>query len=1023
MTRPALPLSFAQERMWFVDAAAPGNPTYNVPLFFRSRDRIDVLALSRALGAVVLRHEPLRTVFRLDGGRPAQNVLDPLPIAVETVDLGGVPDAESVAREAALARGRAPFDLAEGPLLRCTVWQAVPGGDAVLLTVHHIAVDGWSLAPLFDDLALAYTAELAGAPATFPELPTTYAEFAVRERSAEAEPELRRATGTRVAELLELPPGLALAGRAPGAASPEGTRPGRQYTRTVPRSVHAHVADLARSLRVTPYVVLGAAVQTVLHRWSGRSDFLLGTMTANRLHPDLEELVGFFVNTVPLRCRVDAAGSFADLCAAARREAFRSLTHQRIPYDRLTAAVTRARGAGQRALVDIGFVYQNTSAPRTAGGRWSAPAVLPTGTAKFDLLLILEETPDGLSVTVEYDTDRYPPETAAAVADGLADVLAHAVKDPTVPLAELPALPGEPAPGALPPLPELPPLAAPGPAAGPAAGAPALTAPQARAAELFAAALSDRAGAGPAAAELAPGADFFALGGHSLLAVTMLAEAKRRHGLTVSPRDFLPDPTVAGLAALLAAAEADAEARAGNPPGTGAAGPDGAPAVAAPVADDESHPASPVQQRFWFLDRLPSLRSAYLIPTVVEYAGPVDRDALRAAVDLVLARHPALRSLFHLDRRKRQVHYTTAGTPAVCGLGDAADWSAARLRGHLSGLCWTPVDLARESPARAEVIGLGAERTLLVLVVHHIIADGWSRDLLLAEIATSYRALRAGDEPELPVPVHPATVAAADPGAGADASGARAAAVLLEHLRGAPNDIALPHDWPRGELQTTDAGLCAVRLDPGVAARLRAVTTDELGCTLFMTAAALLAVALARGSGQRDFLFAFPWAGREAAASTEAVGMFVNTLVLRVDLRDDPTWRELLARVRDSSTVSYRHAQVPLDTLAAELHPDRDLSRPSLTPVYLSAQTGVPAPPPLDGAATGHYRPLDPLYLKYELELVATENADHEVELAASYATDLFAASTVGDLLAEVAAAAGDLAADPASHPLIRRTP
>ncbi|MGX2993995.1 condensation domain-containing protein [Streptomyces sp. JNUCC 64] len=1027
---PPAPLSSAQERLWFADATAPGNPTYNVPLFFRAPGPLDPKALSLALDAVTARHEPLRTVYRLLDGLPVQDVLAPGPVPVEVVDLTGVPDAAARAVREARERGRAPFDLTAGPLLRCTLWQGPPDGDAVLLTVHHIAVDGWSLAPLFDDLARAYAAALAGDPVELPPLPTRYADFAALERAAEHDPEAVRALADRVAGLLDVAPGLRLAGRADRPAAPDGTRTGAQLARTVPPTVRAGVDALARTLRVTPYVVLASAVQDLLRRWSGRTDFLLAAMTANRDHPGLEEAVGFFVNTVPLRCRVDPADSFRALCAATRQEAFRSLTHQRVPFDRLTAAVAAAHGTGRRPLAEVGLVYQNAPAPRAGATGWSAPAVLGTGTAKFDLLLILEDGPDGLSLTVEYDTALYAADTAHALAEGFAGLLDAAVGDPDAPLAALPEPPGQPTADALPAAPAAP--APPDRASRPPAvapGAAALGPAEARAAGLFAAVLARGGGLGPAptAAELTPESDFFALGGHSLLAVSMLAEAKRRHGLVVSPRAFLPRPTVAGLAGLLTEAEAGATAGAGTGAGAGSRGGDaphptdrpGPPAPA--VADDEIHPASPVQQRFWFLDRLPSLRSAYLIPTLVEYGGTVDHDVLRRAVDLVLGRHPALASVFCLDRRRRHVCYRTTGTPPPTAVTDAADWDPDVLRGHLSRLCWAPMDLGQEAAVRAEVLTLGPDRTVLALVVHHIVADGWSRDLLLAEIGTVYRALADGTEPALAAPVHPARHAPA--AAVGPAREKERAAALLEHLRGVPNDIALPHDRPRTELQTTEAGLLTAVLPAPTATRLRAVAAAVNGCTLFMTTAALLAVALARRGGQRDFLFAFPWAGREEPDATEAVGMFVNTLVLRLDLRGEPTWREILGRARESCSVSYRHADVALDALADELHRDRDLSRPALTPVFLSAQSGAPGPAPLTGDTTARLLPLDPLHIKYELELVATEPTADRLELALAHAVHLFTRETAQALLDEVVTAAEDLAADPDSLPFTRSTP
>ena len=485
-----------------------------------------------------------------------------------------------------------------------------------------------------------------------------------------------------------------------------------------------------------------------------------------------------------------------------------------------------------------------------------------------------------------------------------------------------------------------------------------------------------------------PTANFFALGGHSLLAVTMLAKASRLHGVPVSPRDFLADPTVAGLSRLLSAPTAPQ-------------------APAAVEADD--WPATAVQQRFWFLDRVPALSTAYLLPTVVELRGEVDPDALRAAVDDVLARHPGLRTRFALDRRARQVRYRTDGPPATCAVTDATGWSPRRLRDHVAASCWTGFDLAADAPARAEVIRDGADRTLLVLVVHHAVADGWSRELLVEQVARTYRARTRGARPELAAPVHPSAVPRT--------SSERQTADLVAWLRGAPVDVDLPHDRPRPEVQSTAAATVSLRLGRELTADLRAAAAGA-ACTTFMVTAALLAVALARLGEQRDFAFAFPWGGRDAPGSAEAVAMLVNTVVLRVDLRGVETWRDLLAGVAESAAVSYRNADASFDELAAALHPDRDLSRPPVTPVFLSARDGGAEPP---GFAAARYLPLDPLHVKYELELTAIDHPE-EVELSASYAVELFDDGTATGLLGLLADAAADLVTNPDEHPLAQTT-
>ncbi|MCS7476767.1 condensation domain-containing protein [Umezawaea endophytica] len=917
------PLSSAQERLWFIDAAAPGSPVYTVPLLVEWRGAVDVEALRVALLAVVERHEVLRTTYREDDGGLVQVIGEPR-VTVEVVDH----DLEAEAR-----RG---FDLAAGPLVRCAVRRGRTGGDAVLLTIHHIAVDGWSLAPLFEDLDAAYAAAVAGEPPRLPELPVQYADFAVWDRAVADEGLLAR----RADELATTPAELRLGG---AREVPDGIHAGAQHRFDLPDDTCSALTALAKGLRVTPFVVLLAAYAEALSRWSAREEFLVGAVTANRTHPAVEDLVGFFVNTVPLRCTTCGA-TFAERCAGLRREAFATMTNQRVPYRDLVAALPG------RGVVDVGFVVQNMPAPRST--RCTAPRVLPTGVAKFDVLLIIDETPDGLVGTLDFDVERYPVELGPRLAEDFVAVLRHGVSAPDAPLREFRLPHG--------------PLAVPEPA--PPWETPVvttdagdLTGRERLAAALFRDVLAE---AGVDEVDLGRDSNFFVLGGHSLLAVSMVARAQARCGVAVRPGEFLAEPTVARLAALL-----DAGARTTGP---------------VVEADDGPFPATSTQQRFWFLDRMPELRAAYLVPTVVEFPDDVDVEALRAALDVVLARHPALRSRFTLDRRRKQVVRTTSGAPASATVTDARGWDPVKLEDHVADLCWTPFDLADEAPVRA-ALARTRDRVLLVLCAHHMVVDGASVRVLLDEVD----AVVSGRE--LPPPVRPAAVEApADPGD------------LIAVLAGAPTDVALPHDRPRGTTQSILGATRTTTLDAGTAESVRATAAGS-GCGTFLVTAALLAVTLARRGDQRDFLFAFPWSGR---TDPHAVGMFVNTLALRVDLRGDPTWRELLDRVRRAGSAAYRAADVPFDAVVGALHPDRDLSRPPITPVYVAADVDGWRPP-----MGGEQLPLDPVAVKYELELTATD-LDGGLRLAAAYQVDLFDETTITRLLAGITAAATDLVAD-----------
>jgi len=919
------PLSTAQERLWLIDQSAPGSPLYSVPLLLRWSGPVDIDALRVALDGLVARHDVLRTTYHLRGDRVVQVVADHHVLPMEVVD--GVADA----RADALRRSREGFDLAAAPPVRCVVWRGGPDGDAVLLVIHHIAVDGWSLAPLFEDLTDLYR---AGSPSAGG---LRYVDYARWERQVLDDPAVRERLRRRADTLAGGPPPVRLGGARPMAETvPEGDRPGRQVVFDIDEHLVTAADELARLTRGTPFTVFLAVYLETLRRWAGRTEFVVGTYAVNRPHPELERLVGFFVNTVPLVLRA-GQGTFRELVAANRAEAFATLRHQRLPFDRLTAEVA---ARGRRGLADLGFAYQNFPAPAVDDPLWTFE-LLHTGTAKADLLLIVENVGTAARGTVEFATDRYPDELGERFAADYQAVLAAVLADPDRPLSEVRVPHGPPATAVASPVAE---------AAGEAAPRRALR----TAAELFRRTLSTVEG-------LAVGAvddddNFFTLGGNSLLAITMLAGAAE-----VSPREFLADPTVAGLARLLARS----------------------PAPTASSAPDRS--VTPTQERMWLQDRMSHLRAAYLVPSVVEFDGG-DADRLAVAVDRVLAHHPALRSRFRLDRASKRVARTD-GPPARTAITDVAGWPADKLADHVAALCWTPFTLATEAPTRAEIL-VGDTGRVLVLCAHHIVLDGASRQLVFDQIGAAYRG-----EP-LPDPTaHPPAGRPTDP------------AELLAALAGAPTDITLPHDRPRGARQSIAAAVVRRRLDPATSTRLRAAGAAA-GCGLLLTTAALTAATLARYSEQRDFLFVFPWSDRPAGAG---VGMFVNTVPLRVDLRDTHTWREALERVTAAGAVSYRHADVPFTEVAAALHPRRDLGRPPVTPVYVDAASAAPRPPDLGVPA--HLKRLTPLKAKHELEFLALDTGD-AVEFELTYLTDLFDRATAEAVADTLLSAAVDLAAD-----------
>ncbi|MBD0714155.1 non-ribosomal peptide synthetase, partial [Streptomyces sp. CBMA370] len=502
---------------------------------------------------------------------------------------------------------------------------------------------------------------------------------------------------------------------------------------------------------------------------------------------------------------------------------------------------------------------------------------------------------------------------------------------------------------------------------------------------------------------LAPDADFFMLGGASMAAARLIADASRERAGQPALRDFLADPSVAGLARLLAApAPGTAADGTGGSGGSGGSG--GEPG-------DGPRPARPVERRLWFLDQVPELRSAYLVPLVFSVrGGALDRDLLAQALQSVLDRHPGLRARFFLDAESGDVMCSTGlPGPVVTRLDlrtAALPERAPTVAERTAALCRAPFDLAEEAPVRAEVIATD-EGAVIVLCAHHIAVDAQSLAVLVGELGEAYRAGAEGGTGGLPDPVPPGADQWAETASDRTAEAVRAA---TERLRGAPVDVLLPHDRPRGPVQDTSGATCPVPLegiDPGL---LRTLARSE-GVTAFMAAAAVLAVALGRRSGQRDFLFATPWGGRDAATAGQ-VAMLIDTVVVRVDTTGAGSWRELLRRVRAASLTAFRDAGVPFDALVSALHPGRDLSRPPLTPVQISVGEGEPALPDLGPGLVCGPLPSGHAHTKYELTLDLRERPGGPT-LALDFAIALFDTATVRGIAADLRRCLTELDRDP----------
>ncbi|WP_234470741.1 non-ribosomal peptide synthetase, partial [Streptomyces sp. MBT70] len=428
-----LPLSFAQQRLWFLDRLRPGDARYNSAVAVRFTGAADHEALRTALATVVARHEALRTTFEETDGRPAQRVhpAGPVPLPVrDTDDL----DADL------LAEYSRPFDLRHGPLLRALLLRESATAHVLMLTAHHIVTDGWSMGVVLDELCTAYDALARGKAPGLPPVPTQYPDFAVWQRAQLSGPRLERELAHWKEKLTgTVAPELPLDRPRRGEEAGEGA----VHTFTVPAPLTARLRDLAAERHGTLHTALVAAVQALLARWSGQDDIAVGSLTPGRPRTDLERTVGFFVNTVVLRTPVDTSGSFRDLLTRAAGTVSDAFAHGDTPFERIVEAVGAPREAGRNPLFDVMVLLHPAPPAATAPhGLAATPVTVPRQAATFDLSI--EFVPDGAGLTglLEYRTDLFDADTAERLAGQLLRLLQGAAEAPDRPLDSLPLLSG-----------------------------------------------------------------------------------------------------------------------------------------------------------------------------------------------------------------------------------------------------------------------------------------------------------------------------------------------------------------------------------------------------------------------------------------------------------------------------------------------------------------------------------------------------------------------------------------------------
>ncbi|MFP2901895.1 condensation domain-containing protein, partial [Corallococcus sp. 4LFB] len=439
-----LPLSFAQQRLWFLDQMEPGSTAFNMFTALRLEGALDVSAMERAFHALVERHESLRTTFEALGQEPVQRIAPAPEHVLTTVDLSTL-DGDAIeleARRLAGVEARWPFDLGRGPLFRATLLRLGTQRHMLLVAKHHIISDGWSMGVLVREVTALYESFRTGQPASLPELKIQYADYAAWQRgwlrgdALETQLSYWRQQLGGAPRLLELPTDRP---RPPVA----GTR-GAILQRMLPERLTQALRTLSQREGATLYMTLLAGFQVLLSRHSGQTDIVVGADIANRNHAETEGLIGFFINQLAMRTRLEDDPSFTTLLARVKDTALGAYGHQDLPFEELVKALNPERSLAHAPLFQVKLILQNTptSSLELPGLSFRASGS-ESVQSNLDLTLSITESPQGLSCQWVYGTDLFDASTMERLAAGFRTVLESAAAEPAERVSRLPVLPSE----------------------------------------------------------------------------------------------------------------------------------------------------------------------------------------------------------------------------------------------------------------------------------------------------------------------------------------------------------------------------------------------------------------------------------------------------------------------------------------------------------------------------------------------------------------------------------------------------
>jgi amino acid adenylation domain-containing protein len=934
----ALELSFGQEMVWLLEQILPEAMFYNIVEQFGIKGPLDVELLRRCIDEMIKRHEVLRTVYLLVGGQPVQTVNPPGPCGLRVFDLRNIPkprrDAE--ARRLIVADVRTRFDLERDAVLRPMLLRLADEQYIFAVVVHHIAIDGWSLRVFIHEIAALYSASLEDRPPELHPIKVQYADFAHWQRRWMTGDVLARHRDYWREKLGNEPPVLNL--RSDYAPAAVRTFDSSTFQVAIGSDTLDGLREIGRREGATLFTVLLAGFATLLMRCSGQEDFVIGSVMSDRARPEVEHLLGFFVNSLALRVDLSGNPTFSELVVRAREIVFAAHEHGAYPFQRLVEVMRPKRSVNSNPFVQV-FLNMLNLWDRD---ELSLPnlSIRPLGGLDVHMpvdffTVFASVSARQLELMFVYSTELFKPATIERMATDLRCLLETAAVSPQSRIWDLPMSPQQ----------QL---------------------------EVTEDAVGD------VLAELA------AAGVRLSLDVGRLKVNAPKGALN----DALKSAIASNREEIIARLRADSSHGSGD-------------RNLQHVARTPPLPLTAVQKRFWFLDRIGQGRSVPNVNLPLRMKGPIDFAAMVEAVTTILGRHDTLRMRIG-DRDGEPYPEIVFAAEDMVSVADMrtlpdGDREGERLS---KDFMLDAFNLVTGPLAKVLFVRLSSTDNLMIFSMHHIVGDGWSSSILLGELGAVYSAALKGDKPNLPLLSYQYfDYAAWEVAQVRDGLFERQLQYWKGKLSGAPPVLDLPTDRPRPAQRSFRGNRVDCRIDADIVGRLEQFCKRN-DATLFMTVLAAFGVVLHRLTGQDEIVIGTPVANRGNSDLERIVGPFVNSISLRLNIGGNPSFASYLSQVRRTAIEAIDNRDLPFDMVVEAINPTRTLDHAPIYQVMFGLHNFPVQPPRFEGLECAYFSPETRVArLDLQLDMVVHQG---ELIGAYEYATDLFDHVTIERIHAQL---------------------